>query len=109
MLLLLRVRKSINCKSTGIYNVEASIDLTGVDIPYRFTAAQMVCAQDISFEVVEPSEMSIVEVFDERVIPACSGDGAQLVFEVVGSALNAGPYSLDIQNGALRIFSWWSK
>ena len=56
------------------------------------------------FEVVEPSEMSMVEVFDERVIPACSGDGAQLVFEVVGGALNAGPatyktvLSLDLQS-----------
>ena len=46
--------------------------------------------RSISFEVVEPSEMSIVEVFDERVIPPCSGDGAQLVFEVIGGALNAG-------------------
>ena len=60
----------------------------------------MVCAQSVSFEVVEPSEI-VVEVFDRRVIPACSGDGAQLVFEVVGGASNAGPYSLDIQNGAL--------
>ena len=85
----------------GIYNVEASIDLTGVDIPYQYTAAQMVCAQNISFEVVEPTVMNIVEVFDRRIIPACSGDTAQLVFEVVGGALNAGPYSLDIQNGAL--------
>ena len=86
----------LTASQPGIYNVEASIDLTGVDIPYQFTAAQMVCAQSISFEVVEPSEMSVVEVFDERVIPACSGDGAQLVFEVVGGALNAGPYTLDL-------------
>ena len=91
----------LTASQPGIYNVEASIDLTGVDIPYQFTPAQMVCAQSISFEVVEPTQMSIVEVFDRRVIPACSGDTAQLVFEVIGGALNAGPYSLDIQNGAL--------
>ena len=38
----------LTASQPGIYNVEASIDLTGVDIPYQFTAAQMVCAQSIS-------------------------------------------------------------
>ena len=85
----------------GIYSVDVSIDLSGNDIPYQKTIADLVCTASYSFEVVEPSTMSVLEINDRRIVPACNDDLAELVFEVLGGNDNAGPYTLSLQNGAL--------
>ena len=85
----------------GVYNVDVSVDLSANDIPYQKTAADLICTASYSFEVVEPSTMSVLENNDRRIVPACSDDLAELVFNVVGGNDNAGPYTLDLQNGAL--------
>ena len=89
----------------GVYNVDVSIDLSANDIPYQKTAADLICTASYSFEVVEPTTMSVLENNDRRIVPACSDDLAELVFNVVGGNDNAGPYTLSLQNGALSASS----
>jgi hypothetical protein len=88
---------------TGIYTVEAGINFVDPSlVPFNLTGVdQMRCVVSTSFEVVAASEMSISEINNRRVIPACSNDLAELVFVVNGGNDNAGPYTVSLQGGAL--------
>ena len=55
----------------------------------------------MSFEVRSPEPYVLVEDRDNRVEPACDGDLATLVFNIVGGSSNANPYTLSLEGGAL--------
>ncbi|MDB2315201.1 hypothetical protein N9V42_06425, partial [Flavobacteriaceae bacterium] len=97
----LAAANTLNGTSGGIYTVDVSVDVSGLDIPLGKTAADMICSTSYSFEVKEPDLMTVRELKDRRIVPGCSDDDATLVFEVIGGNDNAGPYSLSLQGGAL--------
>ena len=88
---------------TGIYTVEAGINFVDPNlVPFNLNGVnEMRCVVSTSFEVVAATEMSISEINNRRVIPACSNDLAELVFLVNGGNDNAGPYTVSLQGGAL--------
>ena len=95
----LALANTLNGVQGGIYTVDVSVDITGLDIPLGKLAADLVCTTSFGFEVREPSVMTVREKTDRRIVPACTDDTATLVFEVIGGNDNAGPYTLNL--GAL--------
>ena len=84
---------------SGIYNVEVSLDISALDPPFGYSQNDLICTKSYSFEVVIPAEMSVVEDTNKRIVPACPGDFAQLVFNVNGGADGSGPYTVKFDNG----------
>ena len=84
---------------SGIYNVEVSLDISALDPPFGYSQNDLICTNSYSFEVVIPAEMSVVEDTNKRIVPACPGDFAQLVFNVNGGADGSGPYTVQFDNG----------
>ena len=95
---------SFTTTQTGAYTILAEIDFPNDPniLPAQLNSINdMYCAASTSFNVVAPTPMVVAELSDRRVIPACSNDGAQLVFEVSGGSNNVGPYTISLNNGAL--------
>ena len=89
---------------TGAYSVIADINFPNDPtlLPAHINSTDdMYCAATTSFEVVGPTAMLVTEINSRRIIPACSNDGAELVFNVIGGSDNSGPYTLTLQDGAL--------
>ena len=84
---------------SGIYNVEVSLDISALDPPFGYSQTDLICTKSYSFEVVVPSDMSVVENTIKRFVPACPGDFAELVFNVNGGADGSGPYTVQFDNG----------
>ena len=70
-------------------------------IPFGESCLLLTCTASISFEVREPTVMTVREVKDKRIVPACTDDSASLTFEVLGGNSNGSPYTLSLENGAL--------
>jgi len=85
----------------GIYQVTVALDLSSADVPYLKNLADLSCTKTMSFEVRKPNPYVLVEDRDNRVEPACDGDKATLVFNIVGGTSNSHPYSLSIEGGTL--------
>ena len=85
----------------GIYQVTVALDMSSSDVPYLKTLADLSCIKTLSFEVRKPDDYVLIEDRDNRVEPACDGDTATLVFNIVGGSSNAHPYSLSLEGGAL--------
>ncbi len=96
-------QNTLTTTRTGIYTVTAGINFVDPNlVPFNLNGVnEMRCVVSTSFEVVAATEMSISEINNRRVIPACSNDLAELVFVVNGGNDNAGPYTVSLQGGAL--------
>ena len=95
---------SLTTTQTGVYTILVEVDFPNDPniLPAQLGSINdMYCATSITYNVESPSVMAVSELNSERVIPACSNDGATLVFEVTGGSENAGPYTLSLQNGAI--------
>ena len=84
---------------SGIYTVEVSIDVSSLDAPFGYDQSDLACTKIYSFEVLVPNELSVVEDTTQRIVPACPGDFAQLVFNVNGGVNGGGPYTVRFDNG----------
>ena len=85
----------------GIYNIGVSVNTTDPNLLPFGSPVPIACTASISFEVREPSVMTVREVKDKRIVPACTDDFASLTFEVIGGNTNGAPYTLSLENGAL--------
>ena len=95
---------SYTTTQTGVYTVLAEINFPNDPdlLPAHLNSVdEMYCAASTSFSVVAPSPMAVSELNSRRIIPACSNDGATLVFTVAGGSDNSGPYTLSLLDGAL--------
>ena len=90
---------TLNGVQGGVYIVDVSVDITGLQVPLGKLPADLVCTASYGFEVREPTVMTVREKKDRRIVPGCTDDTATLVFEVIGGNNNAGPYTLNL--GAL--------
>ena len=79
----LATANTLNGTQGGVYIVDVSVDITGLDIPLGKTPPDMVCTTSYGFEVREPTIMTVREIKDRRIVPACTDDTATLVFEVI--------------------------
>ena len=89
---------SLNSSTSGIYTVGVSVNTNNPNlIPFGTNAAELTCTTSISFEVREPTVMTVREVKDKRIVPACIDDSASLTFEVLGGNSNGAPYTLSLK------------
>ena len=87
--------------TAGIYTVGVSVNTTDPNLIPFGESAPLSCTASISFEVREPTVMTVREIKDKRFVPACSDDFASLTFEVVGGNTNGSPYTLSLEGGSL--------
>ena len=95
---------SLTTSATGIYTVEVGVDFSTMipsQVPSGLNINNLRCVESVTFEVRTPTEMTISEISDRRIIPACRNDLAELVFTVNGGNDNAGPYTVSLEGGAL--------
>ena len=97
-------QNSYTTTQTGVYSIIAEVNFPNDPnlLPAHINStSDMYCAATTSFTVEGPTAMIVTEINSKRIIPACSNDGAQLVFNVIGGSDNSGPYTLTLQGGTL--------
>ena len=62
----LAAANTLNGIQGGIYTVDVSVDITGLEIPLGKLPADLVCTTSFGFEVREPSVMTVREKKDRR-------------------------------------------
>ena len=76
-----------------------SLDISALDPPFGYSQMILFVQRVIHLRLYSDAEMSVVEDTNKRIVPACPGDFAQLVFNVNGGADGSGPYTVKFDNG----------